>query len=67
MSSLSSRRPGFDHSPFPVEFVVDRVMVGQVFLPVLRSSSVGVLLPVLHVRFIRITVTLYDLSNLQRR
>jgi len=42
--------PGFDHSPIPVEFVVGRVAVGQVFLPVLRSS-VGIILPLLHVPF----------------
>jgi hypothetical protein len=67
MSNLSPRRPGFEHIPIPVEFVVDRVAVGQVFLPVLRFSSVGVIHPVLHVPFIRILVMLYDLSNLQRR
>jgi hypothetical protein len=51
MSSLSLWRPGLDHSPIPAEFVVDRVSVGQVFLLVLRSSSVNVILPVVHVSF----------------
>jgi hypothetical protein len=40
---------GFSSRPVQVEFVVDRVAVGQVFVGVLRISSVTVILPVLHV------------------
>jgi hypothetical protein len=39
-SDLSWRRPGFDRSPVPVGFMVERLAMGQVFLRVLRFSLV---------------------------
>jgi hypothetical protein len=67
MSCLLPRRFGFDYSPIPVEFVVDRVAVGQVSLLILRFSSVGVISQVVPVLFITVLVTSYNLSNLRRR
>ena len=48
VASLSSRRPGFDPGSVHVEFVVDKVAVGQVFPRVLWFSAVIFISPVLH-------------------
>jgi hypothetical protein len=45
---LSPRRRGFDAGSVYVGFVVDKVVLGQVFLRVLRFSPVNFIPPVLH-------------------
>jgi hypothetical protein len=47
-AGLPPRRPGFDPELVHVEFVVDEVALGQVFLRVLRFSPVSFIPPVLH-------------------
>jgi hypothetical protein len=41
VAGLSSQRPGFDPKSVHVRFVVDKVALGQGFLPVLRFSAVS--------------------------
>jgi hypothetical protein len=48
VAGLSPRRHGFDPGSVRVGFVVDKVALGQVFLPVLRFSPVNFIPPVLH-------------------
>jgi len=48
--SLSPWRAGFSLRPVYVEFMLDRVAVGQVFLRVLRCTPVSINPPVLHAR-----------------
>jgi hypothetical protein len=48
VAGLSPRRPREDHSSVHVRFAVERVAMGQVSLPVLRFSSVSIILPVPH-------------------
>ena len=48
---LSPRRPGLDRRSMHVRFVVDRVALGQVFLPVIRFSLVSIIPSVLHTFF----------------
>jgi hypothetical protein len=45
---LSPQRPGFDSGSVHVEFVMDKVALGQVFLRVLRFSPANFIPPVLH-------------------
>jgi hypothetical protein len=45
---LSPRKPRFDPGSVHVEFVVDKVALGQVFLRVLRFFPANFILPVLH-------------------
>jgi hypothetical protein len=47
-AGLSPRRPGFDPRSVHVGFVVDKVVLGQVFLRVLRFSPVSFIPPVLY-------------------
>ena len=42
------RRPGFNHRPVQVGFVVDKVALGLVFLRPLPSSSIRIIPPLLH-------------------
>ena len=51
MAGLVPWRPGFDHRPVRVGFVVNKVALGQVSVKVLRFSPVSVILPMLHIRF----------------
>jgi hypothetical protein len=46
---FSLRRPGFAPKAVHVEFVVDRVALGQVFLRVLQFLLVSVIPPLLHI------------------
>ena len=48
IAGLSPRAPEFDPRLVNVVFVVDRVALGQVFLPVFRFSPVTILAPFLH-------------------
>jgi hypothetical protein len=48
VTGLSQRRPGFDPGLVYVEFVVDKVALGQIFPRVLRFSPVNFIPPVLH-------------------
>jgi hypothetical protein len=48
VAGLSPRRSGFDPGSVHVEFVVDKVALGQVFPRVLRFSPVNFIPPVLH-------------------
>ena len=48
VAGLPPRRPGFDPGSVLVGFVVDKVALGQVFLRLLRFSSVTFIPPVLH-------------------
>jgi hypothetical protein len=48
VTGLSPQRPGFNPGSVHVEFVVDKVALGQVFLRVLRFSPVSFIPPVLH-------------------
>ena len=48
VAGLSPRRPWFDPGSVHVEFMVDKVALGQVFLRVLRFSPISVIPPVLH-------------------
>jgi hypothetical protein len=48
ISALSPWAPEFDPRLVSVVFVVDRVALGQVFLPVLRFSPVIIIVPFLH-------------------
>jgi hypothetical protein len=45
VAGLTPRRPGFALGSIHVEFVVDKVALGQVFLRVLRFSSVNIIPP----------------------
>jgi len=49
VASLSPRRSGFNPRSVQVRFVVDRVVLGQVFLPVFRVSHLSIIPPVLHI------------------
>jgi hypothetical protein len=49
VAGFSPRRPGFALRADHVEFVVDRVALGQVFLRVLRCSPVNIIPPLLHI------------------
>jgi hypothetical protein len=46
-AGISPGRPGFNHMPLHVEFVVDRVVLGLDFLPVFRFSPASKILPML--------------------
>jgi hypothetical protein len=48
VAGYSRRRPGFASRAVPVEFVVEKVALGQVFLRVLRFSSVNIIPPLLY-------------------
>ena len=48
VAGLSLRRPGFDPGSVHVGFVVDKVVLGQVFPRVLRFSPVNFIPPLLH-------------------
>ena len=48
VAGLPPRMPGFDPGSVHVEFVVDKVALGQVFLRVLRFSPVNFIPPVFH-------------------
>jgi hypothetical protein len=48
VAGLPPRTPGFDPGSIHVEFVVDKVALGQVFPRVLRFSPVNFIPPVLH-------------------
>jgi hypothetical protein len=48
VAGFSPRRSGFDPGSVHVEFVVDKVALGQVFLRVLRFSPVNFIPPVFH-------------------
>jgi hypothetical protein len=48
VAGLPPRRPGFDAGSVHVGFVVDKVALGQLFLPVLRFSTASFIPPVLH-------------------
>jgi hypothetical protein len=48
VAGLSSRRQGFDPGSVHMGFVVDKVVLQQVFPPVLRFSPVNFIPPVLH-------------------
>jgi hypothetical protein len=47
-TGLSLRRPGFDPGSVNVGFVVDKVVLGQVFPRVLRFSPISFIPSVLH-------------------
>jgi len=49
IAGLSPRAPEFDPRLGNVVFVVDRVALGQVFLPVLRFSPFTILAPFIHI------------------
>ena len=44
------RRPGFDPRPFQARFVVNKVALGQVFLPALWFPPVSIIPLMLHVQ-----------------
>lgn len=44
---VSPRRPGLEPGPVLVDFVGDIVVLGQVFLPVLRLFPVNIVVPLL--------------------
>ena len=46
VAGLLLRRPGFNPTSLHVRFVVEKVALGQVFLPVLRFRPATVILPV---------------------
>jgi hypothetical protein len=48
VAGLSPRRPGFDPGSVHLGFVVDKVVLGQVLLRVLRLSPVNYIAPMLH-------------------
>jgi hypothetical protein len=48
VAGLSPRRPGFDPRSVHMGFVVDKVALGLVFLPVLQFSPVSIIPPMLH-------------------
>jgi hypothetical protein len=48
VAGLSPRTPEFDPGSVYVGFVVDKVALGQVFLPVLQFSHVSMIPPMLH-------------------
>jgi hypothetical protein len=48
VAGISPRRPGFDSRSVHVGFVVDKVVLGQVFPRVLLFSPVNLIPPVLH-------------------
>jgi hypothetical protein len=45
VADLSQRRPGFAPGSIHMGFAVDKVVLGQVFLRVLRFSPVNIILP----------------------
>jgi hypothetical protein len=49
VGGLSPRRTGFAPGSIHVGFVVDKVALGQVFLPVLRFSPANIIPPLLHI------------------
>jgi hypothetical protein len=51
VAGLSPRKPGFDPRSVHVRFVMDKVALGQVFLPVLRFPPVSVIPSVFHIHF----------------
>jgi hypothetical protein len=48
LASLSSERPGFNPRSVHVEFAVDEVEIGKVFLQVLQFSSASAIPLMLH-------------------
>jgi hypothetical protein len=48
LAGLSRRGPEFDLPSIHVRFLVDNVVVGQVFLRILRFSLVDIIPPMLH-------------------
>jgi len=48
ITSLSPWRPRFNHRSVCMEFLVDRVAMQRIFLPVLRLLPVAIISPVLH-------------------
>jgi len=60
VAGLSMRRFGFGPRSVHVRFVVDMVVLGQVFLRVLRYSPVSTILPMFH---IHLHVTLTEKTN----
>jgi len=50
ISSISSRRPGFDPKPVNVGFVIDKVAVGQVSHKLLRFHFVSIIPPMFYAR-----------------
>jgi hypothetical protein len=68
---LSLRGAGFGPEPVHVSFVADKVALGQVFLPILRSSPVGIIPPTLHTHLhlhvgVTITTNGRSLRNFQK-
>jgi hypothetical protein len=49
LTGFSPRRSGFAPRAVHVEFVVDKVVLGQVFMQVLQFSLVNIIPPMLHV------------------
>jgi hypothetical protein len=51
LAGLSPQRLGFDHGLVVVRSVVDKLALGQVFLPVIRIFPVSIIPPTLHTYF----------------
>jgi len=60
---FSLRRPGFNARSALVEFEVDKLALGLVFLRRLLFSSVSVIPPLAPYTFIHISPTLYNLDS----
>ena len=64
VAGVSPRRAGFDPKPVNVGFVVDKVAVEQVLLPVFQCFPVRIIPPALRARS---SPTLHNPTHWQRR
>jgi hypothetical protein len=62
VAGLSRRRFGFDSRSVHVKFVVDTVALGQVFLRVLRYSSVSIILPIFNNSSVSIILPIFNIQ-----
>jgi hypothetical protein len=64
VAGLPSRRPGFLPRPVHVRFMVDRVVVEEVFLRALLFYPASIIIVLFHTHLsICLLLTLYNLSN----